>query len=97
MRDYFIVSYDICDPKRLRRVHQYVQDFGDPLQYSVFLCSLTSLELAQLREGLRDLINHRDDQVLFIRLGQANEHTLKQAISSMGQAMATRDLNRLIF
>lgn len=97
MRHYFVVAYDICDPKRLRNVHKYVTGFGDPLQYSVFLCSLTQLELAELREGLCDLIQHREDQVLFARLGPANESTLRQTILSIGQAMATRDLRRLVF
>ncbi len=97
MRDYYIVSYDICEQKRLRNVHKFVRDFGDRLQYSVFLCSLTELELAELREGLYDRIHHREDQVLFVRLGPATEYTLSQAISSIGQAMAMRDLNRLIF
>lgn len=97
MRIYYLVCYDICNSKRLRDVHKCVRDWGDPLQYSVFLCALTELELAQLRAALHDLIHHREDQVLFIRLGPETEFTLKRRISSMGQAMATRDLRRLVY
>jgi CRISPR-associated protein Cas2 len=97
MRVYYLVCYDICEPKRLRNVHKCVRDWGDPLQYSVFLCALTEMELAELRAALYDLIHHRDDQVLFIRLGPDTEHTLKRRISSIGQAMAMRDLRRLVY
>lgn len=35
------VTYDICQDKRLARVHKTMRGFGDHLQYSVFECQLT--------------------------------------------------------
>lgn len=64
--DTYIVSYDICDPKRLRKVAQACEDFGFRRQYSVFLCRLTALALVQLKSRLYDIINLDQDQVLFI-------------------------------
>lgn len=36
MRNTYIVSYDIADPKRLRKVSKTMKAWGDHLQYSVF-------------------------------------------------------------
>lgn len=41
MRASYLVCYDICDDKRLRKVFRTMRGFGDHLQYSVFECQLT--------------------------------------------------------
>ena len=33
----FVVCYDICDPRRLARLHRFLKKHTVPLQYSVFL------------------------------------------------------------
>ena len=33
----FIVCYDICDPRRLGRLHRFLKKYMVPLQQSVFL------------------------------------------------------------
>jgi CRISPR-associated protein Cas2 len=66
--DTWLVAYDICDPKRLRKVAQTCEDFGQRRQYSVFLCRLTALRLVELKSRLYDIINLEEDQVLFIPL-----------------------------
>lgn len=73
MRDHYIVSYDISDPVRLRRVHRTVRDFGDALQLSVFACQLSAKDLAVLEARLLDVIDQRKDQVLVVKLGRAQE------------------------
>src|SRR5690606_35574631 len=44
MRTAYVVTYDICEPKRLRRVYRIMLGYGDHLQYSVFRCELTDRE-----------------------------------------------------
>jgi CRISPR-associated protein Cas2 len=66
--DTYLVAYDICDPKRLRRVAHTCEDFGFRRQYSVFLCRLSAHDLVKLRSRLYDIIDLREDQVLFIPL-----------------------------
>lgn len=73
MRDHYIVSYDISDPTRLRRVHRTVRDFGDALQLSVFACQLSPKDLAVLESRLLDVIDQRHDQVLVLKLGRAQD------------------------
>ncbi len=69
MRKIHIVSYDISDPKRLRKVFQTMRNWGDHIQLSVFECELTDRELVELRTDLASIIHHGEDQVLFIDVG----------------------------
>ena len=43
MRSTYIVSYDIADEKRMKKVFKAMRDFGDHLQYSVFECHISAL------------------------------------------------------
>ena len=69
MRQTFIVSYDIADPKRLRRVYRLMRGWGDHIQLSVFRCELSARELVELRSSLVRVIHHAEDQVLFVDVG----------------------------
>lgn len=69
MRQTFVVSYDVSDPKRLRRVYRLMRGWGDHIQFSVFRCELNARELVELRGQLSFVINHHEDQVLFIDVG----------------------------
>lgn len=71
MRRQYIVTYDICDPKRLRMTYKIMRNYGDHLQLSVFTCQLSAMERIRLEEELRDVIHAKEDQVLFIDLGLA--------------------------
>lgn len=69
MRNVVFVSYDICDPRRLRAVYHYMRGRGDHIQYSVFRCELSATERARLIAGLAELVSHSEDQVLLIDVG----------------------------
>ena len=69
MRQTFVVSYDVSCPKRLRRVYRLMRGCGDHIQLSVFRCELNPRELVELRARLGQVINHLEDQVLFIDVG----------------------------
>ena len=85
----YLVSYDVCDPKRLRRVAQVVQGFGVRLQYSVFECALDDLRLAKLKSELQGLLKHDEDQILFVSLGpSAGDASL--VIDAMGMPYLAR-------
>lgn len=66
--DTWLVCYDICDDRRLRKVAHTCEDFGFRRQYSVFLCRLSAHDLVRLKSRLYDIINLQEDQVLFIPL-----------------------------
>jgi len=71
MRTTYLVCYDITNDKRLRRVFKTCYNFGDHLQFSVFECDLNPAEKIQLERELSLIINHNEDQVLFVSLGPA--------------------------
>jgi CRISPR-associated protein Cas2 len=84
-----LVSYDIANPKRLRKVAHTLESFGTRLQYSVFECPLDELRLEKLKAALWEVIQHDADQVLFVSLGPAaGDATL--VIDSLGQPYTVR-------
>lgn len=95
MRQGYIVSYDVCDPKRLRRVFKTLLGYGEHLQLSVFRCELNDRELVELRAKLTEIIHHGEDQVLFIDMGPA-EGRAKEAIRSLGLAYAPPERRALV-
>lgn len=68
----YLVTYDVRDPRRLRRVHEVVVDHGERLQYSVYVCDLTRQELVGLRARLRAQLNLSVDSVSIFDLGPAS-------------------------
>ena len=90
MRSTYIVSYDIADEKRLKKVFKTMRDFGDHLQYSVFECQFTPADLARCRHALSEIIHHEQDQVLFILLGPA-EGRGERVISALGKQYVNVD------
>ena len=88
----WIVAYDICDKKRLRKVATCCEDYGTRLQYSVFLCRLSATDFARLRARLYDLLDLKEDQVLFIPLcGKC-----VQQIESMGLPTEPADVGDVV-
>ncbi len=65
----FLVTYDISDPVRLRKVHKTMKGFGDALQFSVFRCELSQANWVRMKAALSDVIHATEDQVLVFRLG----------------------------
>ncbi len=90
MRTSYIVCYDISDDKRLRRVFQKMRNYGDHLQFSVFECQLTGTDLARCRAELAEIINHQEDQVLFVSLGPA-EGRGDRVITALGRPYTSVD------
>jgi CRISPR-associated protein Cas2 len=66
-----VVAYDIRDDRRLRRVHLVCRSWGEPLQYSVFICDLTPVERVELLTDLAEEINQAVDSIVLIDLGEA--------------------------
>lgn len=84
MRQAYLVSYDICDPRRWRKVFKVMRGYGDGMQYSVFRCELSPRELVELQEKLRGVIHAKEDRVLFAALGPV-EGRGRGAITTMGR------------
>ncbi len=90
MRNTYLVCYDICDDRRLRAVFKLMRDFGDHLQYSVFECQFTARDLIECQHLLSEVIDHREDQVLFVNLGPS-ERRARSVIRALGRPYAPVD------
>jgi CRISPR-associated protein Cas2 len=90
MRISYLVCYDISDDKRLRRVFKVMRGYGDHLQYSVFECQLTSMDLVRLRSELASIIHRNEDQVLFVNLGPT-EGRGDRVITALGKPYTSVD------
>jgi CRISPR-associated protein Cas2 len=55
-RHRYVVCYDVREPKRLRKTHQTLLGYGDPLQYSVFVCDLSAAERVLMEEAVRRVV-----------------------------------------
>lgn len=87
MRLLYVVTYDICDDKRLRAVFRLMTGYGDHMQYSVFRCELSDMERVELIEKLSEVLKHDEDQVLFFPLGPAGGDR-EQNICAVGRGYA---------
>lgn len=83
MRRVYIVSYDISDARRWRKVYKTVRGYGRRLQYSVFRCELLPEDKVRLVAKVDKLIHHEQDQILFVDLGLA-EGRGKECIEAYG-------------
>jgi CRISPR-associated protein Cas2 len=66
-KHWYLVSYDIRDPKRWRLVYTKLQGTGERIQYSLFRCRLNSTEKEALRWELEKFVAEEDD-LLFVHL-----------------------------
>ncbi|MBX7214780.1 MAG: CRISPR-associated endonuclease Cas2 [Thermoflexales bacterium] len=71
MKTLYIVTYDVSDDKRWRKVFKIMRGHGDHLQYSVFRCELSDRDRIGLMEKLTKAVKHDADQVLLFPLGPA--------------------------
>lgn len=63
MKTNYLVCYDIKDDKRLRRVFSLTKQCGIHLQYSVFYCRFTWVELQKFKSNLAEIINKKEDDI----------------------------------
>lgn len=75
MRHYVLVSYDITDPRRLRRMFRLMRGYGDHIQYSVFLCQLTEKDKVVLIEKIKNILRQNEDQAIVMTLGKVDGKT----------------------
>ena len=68
----FLIAYDICEPKRLRQVCKTMEEYGERLQYSVFICDLSRSELVHARAQVEGQMNLNEDSVVIVDLGDTD-------------------------
>jgi len=72
MEHLYIVSYDVRNPRRWRRLHRTMRGFGEWLQLSVFQCRLDKVRRLRLEDLISKIVNCKEDHVLIMDLGPAD-------------------------
>jgi CRISPR-associated protein Cas2 len=88
MRHRYVVAYDVTDPKRLRKVYRKMCGFGEWVQYSVFRCSLSDVELTLMKDAIGAIINHAEDRVMIVDIGPVDGRA-ERAFEFLGEAGRT--------
>lgn len=79
----FVVTYDIRDQRRWRRVFRLMHGYGEWMQLSVFQCRLSRRRHAELVQLLDGIIHHDEDHVITMDLGVADR--VKPQVVSLGK------------
>lgn len=79
----YIVSYDISDDRRWRRVFRVMKGYGEWLQLSVFQCRMSAKRRAELIHLVDSIIHHAEDHVVFLDLGPADRVVAR--VTSLGK------------
>ena len=61
---WWLVCYDVRDPKRLRKCARHMEGYGERVQYSVFRCWMGEREAERLRWELTELLASEDEVML---------------------------------
>jgi CRISPR-associated protein Cas2 len=63
-RRWYLVCYDIRDPRRWRRCFKVLKAYGRSVQYSIFRCYLTRRQLEQMRWELEKELEPEDSLMI---------------------------------
>lgn len=80
----YLVTYDISDPKRWRKVFRTMNGFGHWLQLSVFQCRLAARRRAEMTARLDKLIEPSEDHILIVDLGSTDKVDVR--VESLGKS-----------
>lgn len=90
----YVISYDISDPKRWRLIFKLMKGYGEWLQLSVFQCRWSRTRVLEVEAALRERMNQREDHVLILDLGPA-ENVIPR-VRSLGKQFAAVERTAVI-
>lgn len=80
-----VVAYDIADNNRRDRVAVALQEFGERVQFSVFMVDGRPATFVRLRAVLNALILPEADNIMFCDLGP-RDSVARKAVRHLGRA-----------
>ena len=90
----YIVTYDISDSRRWRKVFKVMNGYGEWLQFSVFQCRLSKRRRVELETELRQLIKPGHDHALVIDIGPADKTNV--VVASIGQSFSAIEREAIV-
>ncbi len=59
----WLIGYDIAEPKRLKKIHEYLKKIAIPVQYSLFFTESSARDIDKLSKVLAAAINPKHDDI----------------------------------
>jgi len=63
-KNWYLICYDIRDPKRWRKAFKLLKGYGESLQLSIFRCRLSMRDREKLRWELEKILDPEDSLLL---------------------------------
>lgn len=63
-----LISYDIGDPARLRRMHEFLKDYGISTQKSVFECDISAAKVEAIKRYANNNLEPSADALRIYRI-----------------------------
>jgi len=63
-----LITYDITEPKRLRKMHSFLKNYGINTQKSVFECDIDNAALSDIRAFCTETLDLDEDQVRIYKI-----------------------------
>ncbi len=67
----FIITYDVQNDKRRKKISDELEAFGTRVNYSVFECQINKTKLKKLKLKLEEIANKEEDSIRFYHLCQS--------------------------
>lgn len=84
-RLFYLLTYDIADPKRLAKIAKAMEAIGERVQDSVFEAYLDAAELGRLLKKVEKIINLKEDSLrVYLLCGACREK-----VRCLGQGKVT--------
>lgn len=84
-RKLYLVAYDVCEPKRLKRMLNVLKEFASGGQKSAFECYLSDAEKRRLLMRVENVMEPQEDAFMIIKLAE------RAAVNTLGIAVAPLD------
>lgn len=72
---FYIITYDIPDDRRRKKIADLLEGYGSRVQYSVFECILSRVKFNELKKRLGKIFKSGEDSIRFYPL---SSHTFSQ-------------------
>jgi len=65
---FYVITYDIPDDKRRKKIADLLEGYGQRVQYSVFECVLSKSKFKELQKRLHKIFKPKEDSLRFYPL-----------------------------
>lgn len=66
-KHWYLLTYDVCCPRRLQRVCRFLKKHGVPVQHSVFLIRTHAPGIEAIQSDCSEILNLQEDELAIVR------------------------------